>query len=130
MSQGNNTLGILLGTAVGVGIGILFAPDKGSETRKKIAESANDAKDTILTEAEKLKVKASTSADQIRNSVADTLASKKAALDNQLDAIVTDASYKADDVISSLEQRLKALKAKNKKYQAKAAMSGRVETSK
>ncbi len=130
MSQGNNTLGIILGTAVGVGIGMLFAPDKGSETRKKIAKNANDAKDTILTEAEKLKVKASTSADQIRNSVADTLASKKATLDNQLDAIVTDASYKADDVISSLEHRLKTLKAKNKKYQAKAAMNGHVETSK
>lgn len=121
MSNGNNNnvLGVLLGTAVGVGIGMLFAPGKGSETRRRIAEGANSAKDTILTEAEKLKMKATAEAENLRNNVADTLKTKKATLDNQLDAIVTDASYKADDVISSLERRLKVLKDKNKKLQTK-----------
>ena len=28
--------------AIGIGIGILLAPDKGSETRKKVADAAND----------------------------------------------------------------------------------------
>ena len=36
------TLGILTGMAVGIGIGILLAPDKGSETRKKVADVATD----------------------------------------------------------------------------------------
>jgi gas vesicle protein len=33
---------ILLGAAVGVGIGVLFAPEKGSETRKKIINGLKD----------------------------------------------------------------------------------------
>ena len=120
MSQGNNNiLGVLLGTAVGVGIGMLFAPDKGSETRKRIAENAASAKDTLATEASKLGSNIASGAENLRNTVADSLATRKANLDNELDAIVTNASYKADDVITSLERRLKILKAKNKKLQTK-----------
>ena len=36
------TVGLLVGIALGVGIGMLIAPDKGSETRKKLADSAGD----------------------------------------------------------------------------------------
>ena len=33
---GNVLLGLAAGLAVGVAVGVLFAPDKGEETRKKI----------------------------------------------------------------------------------------------
>lgn len=51
MSSGKVVLGLLAGLAAGAALGILFAPDKGTETRRKIAEAGEDyldeAKDKI-----------------------------------------------------------------------------------
>ena len=40
-------MGILAGVAAGALIGILFAPDKGTETRKKIVEKGEDYVDGL-----------------------------------------------------------------------------------
>lgn len=37
----------LTGVAIGVVVGILIAPDKGSETRKKLSEKGKDLKDSF-----------------------------------------------------------------------------------
>lgn len=42
MSAGKVLLGVLAGVAAGALIGILFAPDKGSVTRKKISKKGED----------------------------------------------------------------------------------------
>jgi gas vesicle protein len=39
--------GFLAGAAIGGALGILLAPDKGSETRKKIMEKGNDLSDAV-----------------------------------------------------------------------------------
>lgn len=56
MDKSNNTAkvigALLLGTAIGGIIGVLFAPDKGSDTRKKIlakGEGLTDAMNEKLT---------------------------------------------------------------------------------
>ena len=36
------TVGLIVGIALGIGIGLLIAPEKGSATRKKLADSAGD----------------------------------------------------------------------------------------
>jgi gas vesicle protein len=41
-NKGNLIGGILLGAAVGAVLGVLFAPDKGSETRRKISAKGSD----------------------------------------------------------------------------------------
>ncbi len=47
MKSGKVFLGILAGVAAGALLGILFAPDKGSETRRKISKKGSDAVDDL-----------------------------------------------------------------------------------
>jgi gas vesicle protein len=47
MSNSKLFIGFLVGAAVGSALGILLAPDKGSETRRKIMEKGNDLGDSI-----------------------------------------------------------------------------------
>ncbi len=47
MDSGKIVLGVLAGLAAGALLGILFAPDKGSETRKKISQKGQDYVDTL-----------------------------------------------------------------------------------
>jgi gas vesicle protein len=80
MSSGKFFLGVLAGAATGALAGILFAPAKGSKTRKKISrkgedyldavkESYNDLLDTITEKMEKVKEDVSEFADKKMNKV-------------------------------------------------------------
>lgn len=106
MSNTNTLLGVLTGAAIGATLGILFAPDKGKNTRRRIANEAIAVKDNIVE-----------SASDLKDKIADTVSSQKETLDSRIESIVSDVSYKAEDVIVSLEKKLSELKAKNKKLQ-------------
>ncbi len=47
MNSGKLLTGILIGAAAGAVLGVLFAPDKGSETRVKISKKGSDLKNSV-----------------------------------------------------------------------------------
>tara|TARA_R110002049_G_scaffold13089_2_gene57411 strand:+ start:8252 stop:8584 length:333 start_codon:yes stop_codon:yes gene_type:complete len=110
MSNSSNTIvGLLAGTVIGATLGILFAPDKGEETRRRISEEALAAKDKMAERA-----------SEIKTQVSSTVTDKRESLDTQLENVVSNVSHKAEDVITTLEKKLKELKEKNKKLQKSA----------
>lgn len=47
MKTSSALLGVLGGIGIGVALGVLFAPDKGVETRRKISKKGTDLSDDI-----------------------------------------------------------------------------------
>ncbi|WP_159022529.1 YtxH domain-containing protein [Formosa sp. L2A11] len=111
-SLGNTILGITAGAALGASMGILFAPNKGSKTRKMIAK-----------EAETTKSKISDHATELADTIAKKVNVKKASLEEQLEDLSADASHKSNDVITALEKKLEALKTKQKDFKNGAKKS-------
>jgi len=68
MSTGKIILGVLAGAAAGAVLGILFAPEKGSATRKKIMDMADDFGGEIK---EKISGSIKTVTDQFENAKSD-----------------------------------------------------------
>lgn len=68
-STGKIITAVAAGAAVGAILGVLFAPDKGSETRKKINKQGKDIADGFKEEFEKGKAKINGMKDDLMKTV-------------------------------------------------------------
>ena len=87
-------LGLTAGTVVGVGLGILFAPDKGKNTRKKIKDSVSDKVDELKEQLESLTKNLREKSSEIKGS-----------LEQKVDNLLSESNYKSEDLISLLEKK-------------------------
>ena len=97
--NGNGILALLAGAAIGVGLGILFAPEKGSETRQKIKDGLDDLKDKAKSKMDSLE-------DETKEDLKDSI-----------EDLLSNSSYKAEEAITFLEEKLAELKKQNAKLQ-------------
>ena len=95
-------IGILTGVAIGAGVGILFAPNKGSKTRGKIKDSVADATEDV---SDWLK--------HAKDELVHTAHVNKKAFDKKIENSISNMNYKADDILSSMEHKLEELKKQN-----------------
>lgn len=72
MSSGKVLLGVLAGVAAGALLGILFAPDKGSVTRKKIAKKSEDFADELKAKFDELVDSMSEKFDKVKEDITDS----------------------------------------------------------
>jgi gas vesicle protein len=105
-NTGQTLIALLTGAAIGAGLGILYAPDKGSKTRDKLSKEAKKAQKQLN--------------KQIRET-SSNLSSKaqvaKLSFEQKLNETLSSASYKADDILLAMEDKLEALRRQNAKLQ-------------
>jgi len=104
--SGSVFLALLVGAAIGAGVGILYAPDEGTKTRQRIKDKAQEASDDLVQ-------RVNSARDELTRSAED----QKAEFDKKLEDTISKMSYKADDIIAGLEKKLEELRKKNAQLQ-------------
>ncbi|KJJ38634.1 YtxH domain-containing protein [Aequorivita vladivostokensis] len=105
-NTGQTLLALLTGAAIGAGIGILYAPDKGSKTRDKLNKEARKAQKQLNKQIQETSSTLSEKAQRARYS-----------FEQKLNETLSSASYKADDILLAMEDKLEALRKQNAKLQ-------------
>lgn len=111
-NTGQTLIALLTGAAIGAGLGILYAPDKGSETRNKIGKEAKKAQKKLNKQIQTTSSTLSSKAQRARLS-----------FEQKLEDTLSSASYKADDILLAMEDKLEALRRQNAKLQKDVTVS-------
>ena len=105
-NTGNTLLALLTGAAIGAGVGLLYAPESGAKTRKKLQKNAEKAKKQFSQKVDETTTQLSTQATKA-----------KQAFEVKLNETLNSASHKADTIIVAMEEKLEALRKQNAKLQ-------------
>ena len=98
-NSGITVLALITGVAIGAGVGILFAPDKGSKTRQKIKLGYDDAKSDFQNKIED-------ATDRLKEKIM----RKKFDLEDSYEVLVSNVEHKKADLVGFLENKLAELK--------------------
>jgi gas vesicle protein len=110
-NTGQTLLALLTGAAIGAGIGILYAPESGKDTRQKISKESKKAQKRLNKQYKDTTSNLSSKAQKARLS-----------FEQKLENTLSSASYKADDILLAMEDRLEALRKQNAKLQKEATV--------
>lgn len=105
MARGTITT-LLLGAAIGAGLGILFAPEEGKKTRKRLKDTFDDVSEKLRHRLEDLNSEIRSKGDKF-----------KGTLEEGVESLLSRSSYKAEEMIEILERKLDELKKANAKFQ-------------
>ncbi len=105
-NTGQTIIALLTGAIIGAGLGILYAPDKGSETREKLGKEARRTKERLSKQLKETGQNLSEKAQFARMS-----------FEEKLNETLSSASYKADEILLAMEDKLEALRKQNAKLQ-------------
>ena len=103
---GSTLVALVVGAAIGASVGILFAPDEGKKTRKRIRKSLEGVSDNLK---DKL--------THLNENLREKKLKLKGTLEDNVGRLLSKSSYKAEEIINALERKLEDLKAANAKFQ-------------
>ena len=118
-NTGQTLLALLTGAAIGAGIGILYAPDKGSETRTKLNK-----------EAKRTQKKLNKQLKETSRNLSDKAQKARYSFDQKLNETLSTASHKADDILLAMEDKLESLRKQNAKLQVDSTIDQAKATAK
>ena len=97
---------LVLGTLIGAGVGVLFAPEKGSTTRDQLKKEGKEIKNQLVTDF-----------TEVKDDLSKAATSGKEKLKEDFKDLASKTSYKTEQVITFIEKQLAILKEKNKTLQ-------------
>jgi gas vesicle protein len=115
--SGTALVALLAGAAVGAVAALLYAPESGDKTRKKLTKQAKKTQADIEKSTRETYNNISGRANELKGSVSE-----------RIDKALSSASYKADDAIVALEEKLEQLRSKNAKLQNPETVTGAAKT--
>lgn len=118
MRTGKVLLGVLAGVAAGALLGILFAPEKGSNTRKKITKKGEDYADALKEKFNQFIENISEKSEELEEEFSDTRKKISKQGESYLDALkgkfnefiesISDKSEEVKDKVSDFTEQRKA----------------------